>query len=371
MSKNFVKYFTLLALLSCVSKSNVTFGGVIEELDLANTPHFCGEPLPLHKKNVSQRFLRVVKGGFVKSLPKLKKTAYLHFKIIEPILQKHAIPKDFKYLCLIESTFTSNATSHKGALGYWQFMPETAREMGLKVNKNTDERLDLVKSTHAACRYFKKLHAQLGSWTLVAVAYNAGLARINDYMKQAQSMSYYDWRTNAETSQYLYRVIAVKEWFTAPERFQYWASMPLSSKSSHKTPNKMLVEVEVVEDLEEETTQSPIQVETVPQQPEPSVAPLLHPEGIHTSLKTATTIPQKGQTWVFEISEDKMFGNQPVAIGDRLYAEVSGVNLPEGIITLQCIQLYSPQKHQMYRLELTTTIQTNITKNQSVIWQKN
>ena len=74
------------------------------------------------------------------------KRANRAFSVIEPILKKNGIPDDFKYLAVIESGLV-NVVSPAGARGIWQFMPETAKERGMEVNENVDQRYDLEKST--------------------------------------------------------------------------------------------------------------------------------------------------------------------------------------------------------------------------------
>jgi len=96
------------------------------------------------------------------------------FETMERVLKSHSIPKELKYLAVIESALNKNATSPVGAVGYWQFMAPTARLMGLTVSGRRDERTDLVKSTHAAAKYLSYLYDQLDDWLLVVAAYNSG-----------------------------------------------------------------------------------------------------------------------------------------------------------------------------------------------------
>jgi membrane-bound lytic murein transglycosylase D len=96
------------------------------------------------------------------------------FGAMEQVLKSHSIPKELKYLAVIESALNKNARSPVGAVGYWQFMAPTARLMGLTVNGRRDDRTDLVRSTHAAAKYLSYLYDQLGDWLLVIAAYNSG-----------------------------------------------------------------------------------------------------------------------------------------------------------------------------------------------------
>ncbi|WP_235903446.1 lytic transglycosylase domain-containing protein [Taibaiella lutea] len=106
------------------------------------------------------------------------------FETMERVLKSHSIPKELKYLAVIESALNKNARSPVGAVGYWQFMAPTARLMGLTVSGRRDERTDLVKSTHAAAKYLSYLYDQLDDWLLVIAAYNSGPRPVINAMKK-------------------------------------------------------------------------------------------------------------------------------------------------------------------------------------------
>ncbi|MFC5411738.1 lytic transglycosylase domain-containing protein [Larkinella bovis] len=179
---------------------------------------FCGEYVPLKQSTVTRRWVTVLlqQSKHRDYLLRLRKRAVKFFPVIEPILAKYNIPRDFKYLPLVESDLSGNSTSPKGAGGYWQLMPQTARDYGLTVSAGNDERRDLYKSTVAACRYLNELYDELGSWTLVAAAYNSGATHVQKRINQQGIRSYYNLRLHRETSKYLYRVLAYKELLTRP-----------------------------------------------------------------------------------------------------------------------------------------------------------
>jgi membrane-bound lytic murein transglycosylase D len=135
------------------------------------------------------------------------------FPVIEPILKSHGIPDDFKYIALVESHL-SNAVSPRGAVGFWQFLKSTGDSYGLEINDYVDERLHVIKSTQAACKYFKYSYKELGDWILVAASYNKGIGGISNQLKRQQKSNYYELKLNKETGTYVYKIIAMKELLT-------------------------------------------------------------------------------------------------------------------------------------------------------------
>lgn len=148
------------------------------------------------------------------------KRAQKYFPIIEPILKKNGIPDDFKYLAVIESGLT-NAKSPAGASGVWQIMKATGRENGLEVNTNVDERYNLEKATEVACDYLQKAKDQLGTWTLAAAAYNAGNAGVSRRLSEQSVTGYYDLLLGEETGRYVFRIVALKEILSHPDKYGF------------------------------------------------------------------------------------------------------------------------------------------------------
>jgi membrane-bound lytic murein transglycosylase D len=105
--------------------------------------------------------------------------AQLYFPLFEQTLDNNDLPLEFKYLSIVESALNPVAKSRVGATGLWQFMLQTGKLYNLKVNSYIDERRDPVKSTQAACEYFKNMYAIYHDWLLVIASYNCGAGNVN------------------------------------------------------------------------------------------------------------------------------------------------------------------------------------------------
>lgn len=120
-----------------------------------------------------------------KGMLAMKEWGKPHFDMMDAILTQHGIPKEMKYLAVIESGLRYNAISWAGAVGPWAFMPAAAKEYGLRVTKHYDERLDYFKSTHAAASFLTDLYKKYGDWLLVIAAYNGGPGNVNKAIKKS------------------------------------------------------------------------------------------------------------------------------------------------------------------------------------------
>lgn len=148
------------------------------------------------------------------------KRAARWFPMIEPILEAHGIPDDFKYLAVIESGL-DQVVSPAGATGFWQFMKGTAPQFGLRVSSEVDERYHVEKSTHAACAYLLEARETFGSWALAAASYNMGMAGVRRELEEQGVGSYWELHLNAETARYVYRLLAIKTIFEAPQEYGF------------------------------------------------------------------------------------------------------------------------------------------------------
>ena len=187
---------------------------------------FAGEAVPLENFDVLESLDRelLINANFHSQTILYIKKSNRYFSIIEPILKKHGVPDDFKYLALAESGFIDKVVSPAGAVGIWQFMKTAAIENGLEVNEEVDERYHIEKATEAACKYLKKSYSQYKNWTMVAASYNAGIGGVNRQIDVQDSKNYYDLLLNEETSRYLFRILSLKLVIGNPEQYGFKVS---------------------------------------------------------------------------------------------------------------------------------------------------
>lgn len=200
-----------------------TLTQVVHSVDLSKDYFLAGEYIPTHIQEVKERLDREIMVNSYRhsrTLLNLKKANKL-FPIIEPILAEHGVPMDIKYLAVAESDL-SNATSSAGARGVWQFMKATAKEYGMEVNSGIDERYNLEKATHAACRYLKSKKEKLGTWAFAMAAYNAGTTGVSNAIAKQKAQSYFDLNMSEETTRYYFRIAAFKEIMEHPEKYGFY-----------------------------------------------------------------------------------------------------------------------------------------------------
>lgn len=183
---------------------------------------FANEVLPINDRMVKRKLDRSLRKHDFDNVGSnmLQSKAMKLFPVIEPILKAYGIPDDFKYVPMVESGF-GVTTSSKGARGWWQFMPGTARTYGLKVGHGVDERMDIRKSTMAACRYIRSLYEEFNSWTLAAAAYNNGEIQLEHAINRQNEDNYFLMHLNRETAAYVYNLVAMKQIISQPEKYGY------------------------------------------------------------------------------------------------------------------------------------------------------
>lgn len=149
------------------------------------------------------------------NLSKIKERGELHFDMMDSVFNRYGLPVELKYLAVVESELKSTATSKVGAKGPWQFMPATAKVLGLKITRYSDERTNYRKSTRAAAIYLRDLYNMYGDWLLVLAAYNGGPGPVNAAIKKSGSRNF--WKLQhflpAESRGHVKKFIATHYWF--------------------------------------------------------------------------------------------------------------------------------------------------------------
>ena len=156
--------------------------------------HDMVSPVHLPYNYIVRNYIDQYLGGRWSPLRNVLAMSAYYFPIIEEELHAAGLPLELRYLPIIESNLSIRATSRMGAVGLWQFMPATGKNLGLEINSLVDERCDIVKSTRAACKFLKHLYKVYGDWTLAIAAYNCGPGNVNKAIARAgeESKSFWD-----------------------------------------------------------------------------------------------------------------------------------------------------------------------------------
>ncbi len=226
----FLKLFAIISVIfltsiNCFSSSqhkNEKYA-VVSVPDIPESITFCGEKVHFDRIDMAERLDRELTTTIFSHTQTtlIIKRANRFFPRLAELLKEYKMPDDLIYLAVAESSMDINALSSAGAAGIWQFMPATAKQYGLEVNEDVDERFDPEKETVAACKYFKDAYSKFHKWTSVCASYNAGMGRITNELQQQQASNALDLRLVNETSRYVFRIIAYKIFLNNPKQFGY------------------------------------------------------------------------------------------------------------------------------------------------------
>lgn len=221
--------FSCLVFISYASKDEGGAMSIMRNLpqmvyspDVSGQFDWAGELVPM-TADARERLDRelLLNSYYHNSTTQALKLANRYFPQIESILREHGVPDDFKYLAVAESGLR-NVSSPASAKGFWQFRKLAAKEYGLEVNDEVDERYHVEKATRAACKYILWLKSKFGTWTDASAAYNVGPTSYKKQMALQKEDNYYAMNLNQETSRYIFRLVAIKEIMSNPEQFGFY-----------------------------------------------------------------------------------------------------------------------------------------------------
>ena len=184
---------------------------------------FAGDTIRFDRSDLYERMDRELIAftySHTNSLLMLKRSERIFHQVV-PLLNLHGIPEDLKYLMAIESNLSPKALSTAGAAGLWQFMKGTAKEYGLVVTAEVDERYNIEKETVAACKFLRKAYSRYHDWMTVAASYNGGLGGISAKLSSQMESSAMDLYLVEETSRYMFRILVAKMFFENPALFGF------------------------------------------------------------------------------------------------------------------------------------------------------
>ena len=205
----FISILLLLITIPAISFKSAKNSGLPSEfLDSVSVPK-----TPLNKQ--ATQFVKKYIQDNDECLDAVKQKSTVAFPLIDSIFSKHDLPVQLKYLAVVESELNTKAVSRVGAVGPWQFMPGTAKVLGLKITHKYDERKNLKKSTRAAAIYLRDLYTQYGDWLLVLAAYNSGPGPVNRAIRRSGSRNFWklQYHLPTESRQHVKKYIATHYYF--------------------------------------------------------------------------------------------------------------------------------------------------------------
>ena len=213
----------------CQDNSSIPAAQIPSLLSAVRNVHhltFGNEPVPLDNQEIRERFekeLLLTLWNRPQVILWIKRSAR-YFPLIEKMLKEADLPDDLKYVAVVESALRPHIRSSKGAVGYWQFIKPTGLKYGLRIDRDIDERRNLLAATRAAIAYFKDLYDIFGTWALSAAGYNMGEQGLQAEVLIQQTDDYYRLYLPLETQRYLFRILTAKLILEDPRAYGFFVT---------------------------------------------------------------------------------------------------------------------------------------------------
>lgn len=224
-----IRYLILAAAFAAAAASVAQHQATTPEFSKVYSPEIpskaklCGETLDLDRVDLYEKLDRELSALVYShgTTMLVLKRANRFFPEMATILRKNGVPEDLLYLACTESSLNPRAYSPAKAAGLWQFIASAAKEYGLEVNDEVDERYNIAKATEAACRYLKKARDKYGDWPSAMASYNGGMTRIAKELEAQGQDTSLDLYLTEETTRYPFRVLAYKTVFENPKKYGF------------------------------------------------------------------------------------------------------------------------------------------------------
>jgi membrane-bound lytic murein transglycosylase D len=204
---------------------NITHFKIEEDAKETPTQDTEFEAIPVEINPLVEKWIGYFQGKGRPHMERYLARSTRYEKLMKKVLRDNGLPEDIFYIALIESGFTSHATSHASAVGYWQFIRGTGKRYGLEINRMVDERRDPVLATQAAAEYFKGLYSLFGSWYLAMASYNVGENRVKREVMKNSTRDFWELvrkkRLPRETMNYVPKFIAAKLIAKDPDKYGF------------------------------------------------------------------------------------------------------------------------------------------------------
>lgn len=223
MKKLFLAAALLSAGITCAAQRVQPEFSDVYSPDIPAAVTLCGKTFNLDRADMYENFDRELSSLCYThgTTMLIIKRANRYFPEMAQILKANGVPEDLLYLACVESSLNPRAYSPAKAAGFWQFIASAAKEYGLEVNDEVDERYDIEKATAAAARYLKRAYNKYGDWPTAMASYNGGMTRISKALDTQGADTSLDLYLVEETTRYPYRIMAMKLLLENPSRYGF------------------------------------------------------------------------------------------------------------------------------------------------------